>query len=164
MSKPKAERGPQLCVRVSEEELKVLTVLAQSAGYASAAGFLRYLGQRAIRAEAIPPSTGPACPATPPDGRIEELQQRLAELSEQVGRIEKLIQAGLAHLSFLEGLVRSTALQATSASYMAIQVWRLLADETLRPPSGIPSQMLSDIQELHRRALAAAESHGATTG
>jgi hypothetical protein len=143
----------KLSIRYTEAEYRILTERAQAAGYSSPSSYLHHLGIHAALPNYDPTWTPPA-PASYP------LSHQVPEIAEQVYAIQQQLQdaaAAIRQIPHIESLIRSTILQATSASYMAIQIWRMLADQNLLPPAGIPPHMLNEIRTLHQRALTSAE-------
>jgi hypothetical protein len=156
-----AER--KLSVRFTEEEYAILALLAKSRGHPSPSAFVGHLGRVALGAERAQTSSS-ASLAPFASFRLDQIEQVLAGLTTQIGQLENLIRDVLdqtARIGVADQLLRSAIMQATSASYMSIQVWRLLADEGHRPSTGLPSPMLTEIQDLHRRIVAAAETKAA---
>ena len=157
-----ADTDRKITIRIPEAQYAAFAAIARMAEHSPSA-FLRQLVDRAVASEQ-------ALPAGPYNGHIEAVvTARLDHLADgivqnqlQLARLERLLgQTGTdtpTQIQLLDGLLRKTLVQAVAGSYVSIQMWRMLADESQRPQNGLPPSMLADIQELARRITAAAEA------
>ncbi len=135
------QRSVRYWIRVNADQDRKLTALARTLGYDNASSYLRAL---ADKAPSIPQLVAPE--ALPDRAATQAVDTRTTELASIQQAINNL--STVAHAAFRH---------STSASYVAMHVWRLLADKAKLPPRGLPQDMRDDIEELQKRAIKASK-------
>jgi acyl-homoserine lactone acylase PvdQ len=157
-------------VRVSVPTDRKLRDVARALGYESPAAYLRALALNALQADVnhVPMTSASDPPVAPTDDQ----QAALPELRQALARLEAKLDATAEHrtggtdmhmaelkeaLKALHAIARASLYQSTSASYLGVHLWRLLADPKMLPPAGLPPQMRDEIKRLNGRVIAGIE-------
>ena len=160
------EHSRKLTVKLTNAEYTALSALSQFGSYSSPSSFVRDLVRKKLcGSQDIAPA--------PESGTLNsnfvafygELKNTLAQIeyrSAGLATVLERISNGTAdtpsQIRLIEALIRKALFQATTASYMSIEIWRLLAADTQLPRHALPPSMVADIQKLNLRIAAEAEA------